>query len=210
MSLRVLIADDHEVVRSGLSALFEGTEIEVVGQAANGHETLSQADHLRPDVVLIDVRMPEVDGLAALERMRETLPDVRVVVLSTYDNPTYVARALALGAYDYLLKGCTREELLESLRAVGRGERPTLRAPLQRVATAMRAGAPSVDDDVELTSREAQILRHVALGLSNDEIGRSLQISADTVKEHVRNVLRKIGVNGRTQAAVWAVRRGLV
>lgn len=210
MAIRVLIADDHEVVRSGLAGLLAGTDVEIVGQAANGRETLDQAGALHPDVVLIDVRMPEVDGLTALEQLRTTAPETRVVVLSTYDNPTYMARALALGAYDYLLKGCTRDELLHSLRTAARGDRPTLRPPLQRVVTAMRDARPNLDDDVELTQRETQILRHVALGLSNDEIGRSLSISADTVKEHVRNVLRKIGVHGRTQAAVWAVRRGLV
>lgn len=210
MSIRVLVADDHEVVRSGLAGLLAGTEVEVVGQAANGRDAVAQAENLRPDIVLIDVRMPEVDGLTALEQLRDAFPEIRIVVLSTYDNPTYIARALALGAYDYLLKGCTRDELLESLRSVARGDRPTLRPPLQRVAAALRDGRPSVDDEVELTQRETQILRHVALGLSNDEIGRSLSITADTVKEHVRNVLRKIGVNGRTQAAVWAVRRGLV
>lgn len=210
MPIRVLIADDHEVVRSGLAALLNGADIEIVGQAANGHELVAQAQSIQPDVLLIDIRMPESDGLSALEALRDALPSARVVVLSTYDNPTYVARALALGAYDYLLKGCTRDELLTSLQSVARGERPPLRPALQRVATALRDARPNVDDEVDLTQRETQILRHVALGLSNEEIGRSLHITADTVKEHVRNVLRKIGVNGRTQAAVWAVRRGLV
>lgn len=210
MSTRVLIADDHEVVRSGLNHLLTGSDVEVVGEAATGEEAVSLARELSPDVVLLDIRMGESDGLAALERLHSELPELPVVMLSTYDNPTYMARALALGASDYLLKGCSREQLLASVTAVGRGEEVPRSEQLRRVAGAMETPQPLVSDDITLTKRETQVLRHVALGLSNKEIGRSLEISIETVKEHVQNILRKINATDRTQAAVWAVRKQMV
>jgi DNA-binding NarL/FixJ family response regulator len=131
-------------------------------------------------------------------------------MLSTYDNPTYIARAVALGASDYLLKGVSRPQLLASITAKGPEGAAVRSEPLRRVVGAMETRRTDVDDGVSLTQRESQVLRHMALGLSNKEIGRSLEISVETVKEHVQNILRKIQVNDRTQAAVWAVRRKLV
>jgi len=210
MAIRVLIADDHEVVRTGLTSLLEGTDIEVVAQVANGAAAIEAARQHLPDVALLDIRMAEKDGLTVLEQLRGELPQVLVVMLSTYDNPTYMARAHALGASDYLLKGCTREQLINTIRAVVRGESPSPHGELLRVAGSMAKRQKQIDDDVTLTQRETQVLRHLALGLSNKEIGRSLTISVETVKEHVQHLLRKINVNDRTQAAVWAVRKGLV
>lgn len=210
MPIRIVIADDHQVVRSGLVALLSGANFEIVGEAATGEEAINVSRLRRPDVLLLDIRMPGDDGLIALEAIRQSLPDLRVVILSTYDNPTYMARALALGANDYLLKGCSREELVESVTMVAAGERPLRSSQFRRVASAMVNSRRSPDEEINLTQRETQVLRHLALGLSNDEISRSLEISVETVKEHVQHVLRKVGVNGRTQAAVWAVRRGLV
>jgi DNA-binding NarL/FixJ family response regulator len=210
MSVRLLIADDHEVVRSGLSNLLSGTEVEIVGEASSGEEAVSMAIEKQPDVVLLDIRMTETDGLAALEQIRAALPETRVVMLSTYDNPTYIARAVALGASDYLLKGVSRPQLLASITAKGAEGAAVRSEPLRRVQGAMETRRTDVDDGVSLTQRESQVLRHMALGLSNKEIGRSLEISVETVKEHVQNILRKIQVNDRTQAAVWAVRRKLV
>jgi len=160
--------------------------------------------------VLLDIRMPDTDGLAALEQIRKRSPDARVVMLSTYDNPTYIARAVALGASDYVLKGSSREDLVATIQAAAAGESPCRSGELRRIAGAMKVRQVIDDDDVPLTQRETQVLRHVALGLSNKEIGRSLEISVETVKEHVQNILRKIAVSDRTQAAVWAVRKGLV
>ncbi|MBX7169012.1 MAG: response regulator transcription factor [Pirellulales bacterium] len=210
MSLRVLIADDHEVVRSGLSSLLQGSGAEIVGQAGTGDEAIQLTRELHPDVVLLDIRMPDTDGLAALEALRKEFPQLPVVMLSTYDNPTYMARALTLGAKDYLLKGCTREQLISSIAAAASGRSGAHSSELQRVAGAMETPEVTVGEGVSLTRRETQVLRHVALGLSNKEIGRSLEISIETVKEHVQNILRKISATDRTQAAVWAVRRGLV
>lgn len=210
MSIKLLIADDHEVVRSGLATLMADTDIEVVAEATNGTEAVELARKHQPDVVLLDIRMPENDGLAALETIHAELPSTRVVMLSTYDNPTYIARAVALGADDYLLKGSPKEELLESIKKVAHGEHSERSAELKRIAGAMETRSRSDDEEITLTQRETQVLRHLALGLSNKEVGRSLSISVETVKEHVQNILRKINCTDRTEAAVWAVKKGLV
>ncbi len=210
MSIKVLIADDHEVVRQGLVSLFHGSDIKIVGEAKSGDEAVTMAKKQHPHVVLLDIRMPNTDGLAALERLRTEIPETKVVILSTYDNPTYVARAVALGACDYVLKGSTRAELISAVTAAAKGESPTKLGEMRRVSAAMATRQAVTSEDVPLTNRETQVLRHLALGLSNKEIGRSLSISVETVKEHVQNVLRKVAVNDRTQAAVWAVRKGLV
>jgi len=210
MAIRVLIADDHQVIRTGLATLLAGTEIEIVAEAATGKEAIKQAEKVKPDVILLDIRMPDGDGLSTLEKLRQKSPEARVVMLSTYDNPTYIARAVALGACDYVLKGSSRDDLVNTITAAARGESPSRSGELRRVAGAMKVRQVVDDDEVPLTQRETQVLRHVALGLSNREIGRSLEISVETVKEHVQNILRKIAVSDRTQAAVWAVRKGLV
>jgi DNA-binding NarL/FixJ family response regulator len=210
MSIRLLVCDDHEVIRTGLASLLAGTEIEIVGEATSGKETLKEAQRLKPDVILLDIRMPDGDGLSTLEKLRTKVPDSKVVMLSTYDNPTYIARSVALGAADYVLKGSSREAMVATITAAGKGESPSRSGELRRIATAMKVRQAIDDEDVPLTQRETQVLRHVALGLSNKEIGRSLEISVETVKEHVQNILRKIAVSDRTQAAVWAVRKGLV
>lgn len=210
MSIKLMIVDDHEVVRSGLASLLSGSDIDVVAEASNGQEAIEKARKHRPNVILMDIRMPEVDGLTALESIHSEMPDTKVVVLSTYDNPTYIARAVALGADDYLLKGSSQTDLVESIRAVAAGRETKGSAELRRIASTMNTKGVTEDDEVSLTQRETQVLRHLALGLSNKEIGRSLNISVETVKEHVQNILRKINCTDRTQAAVWAVKRGLV
>jgi len=210
MSISLLVCDDHEVIRTGLASLMAGSDIKIVAEAANGKEAVELAQKHRPAVILLDIRMPDGDGLSTLEKLRAKVPDSRVVMLSTYDNPTYIARAVALGASDYVLKGASRDAILATITAAAQGESPSRSGELRRVAGAMKIRQVLDDDEVPLTQRETQVLRHVALGLSNKEIGRSLEISVETVKEHVQNILRKIAVSDRTQAAVWAVRRGLV
>jgi DNA-binding NarL/FixJ family response regulator len=210
MSIRLLVADDHEVVRAGLVGLLNDTEIEVIGQATDGEKVVEMARELKPDVVLLDIRMADTDGLTALSRIKADQPNVPVVLLSSYDNPTYVARAVALGAQGYLLKGCTREELLTALRVAATGENIWTREELRRVTGALATPRVTADIDVPLTQRESEVLRQLAHGLTNKEIAQSLTISYETVKEHVQHILRKIGVSDRTQAAVWAVRKGLV
>ncbi|MBM4089921.1 MAG: response regulator transcription factor [Planctomycetes bacterium] len=211
MGISVLVADDHEVVRTGLARLLADSGITIVGEAVNGEQAVSQTLKHEPDVVLMDVRMPEIDGLAALEKIRKEKPDVRVVMLSTYDNPTYVARSVALGASDYVLKDSGREDLIAAITRAAAGESPGDNSVLHRVKETMgRRRDRGERSELPLTNRELQVLRHVALGLSNREIGRSLGISIETVKEHVQNILRKIDASDRTQAAVWAIKKGLV
>lgn len=210
MPIRVIVADDHEVVRSGLACLLEDTDIDIVATAADGEQAVQKTLEHQPDVLLLDIRMPGADGLAALRDIRTKSPQTPVVMLSTYDNPTYVARSVALGAADYLLKGSSRGEVVAAITRAATGASPSESSVLRRVQGAMSKRRDGGDEEIPLTNRELQVLRHVALGLSNREIGRSLTISVETVKEHVQNVLRKIHVGDRTQAAVWAVRRGLV
>lgn len=209
MGIRLVVADDHEVVRSGLASLFRGTGMEIVAEASNGEEAVAATMEHKPDVLLLDVRMSEADGLGALLTVRTQLPEQHVVMISTYDNPTYVARSVALGADDFILKGSSRESMLQAIESAAAGKGPAEGSLMAQIKGAM-AKRRERDDDTPLTNREIQVLRHVALGLSNREIGRSLGISIETVKEHVQNVLRKIDVGDRTQAAVWAVRRKLV
>jgi DNA-binding NarL/FixJ family response regulator len=186
------------------------SDIEIVGEAATGNQAVEQARKLVPDIVLMDIRMTDGDGLSAMEELHRDLPQVKVVVLSTYDNPTYMARAHALGAADYVLKGADREVLVATILAVAAGEIPSKHAELRKVAGTMATRQKQADSDVALTQRETQVLRHLALGLSNREISQSLNISIETVKEHVQHLLRKMDVTDRTQAAVWAVKHGLV
>jgi DNA-binding NarL/FixJ family response regulator len=208
MNVRVLVADDHEVVRSGLRSLLAAQRIEVVGEAATGAEAVRLAKQLHPQVVLLDVRMPETDGLKALETLRKQLPEIAVIMLSAYDNPTYVARALALGARGYLLKGATGAEIVNAVRKAASGETLWSREEIRRVSGVSPADTDAAE--VSLTKREREVLRQIALGLTNKEIAIALKISYETVKEHVQHLLRKIGVSDRTQAAVWAVRKGIV
>jgi DNA-binding NarL/FixJ family response regulator len=210
MSIKVLVADDHEVVRSGLQSLFKGTDIQIVGEAVDGDQVVKEALKQKPDVLLMDIRLGDSDGLDALERIRNRSPDQRVVMLSTYDNPTYVARSVALGANDYVLKGSSRQEIISAIKRAAAGESPAADSIMHRVRSSMSRKRTEADEKIPLTNRELQVLRHVALGLSNREIGKSLGISVETVKEHVQNILRKVDVADRTQAAVWAVKKGIV
>jgi len=210
MSIRLLIADDHEVVRTGLKSILSGTDIEIIAEAANGEDAIRLAEETKPDVVLLDIRMPGTDGLAVLGRLKTQQPNLPVLIFSTYDNPTYIARAVALGASGYVLKGSGRDEFIQAVRSVAAGETAWSREDLRRVTGALATPRLDADVDVPLTQRESEVLRQLALGLTNKEIAQALHISYETVKEHVQHILRKLGVSDRTQAAVWAVRKGLV
>lgn len=210
MSIKVLIVDDHEVVRLGIAGLLSDSDITVVGDVGTGEQALAAVKRLKPDVVLLDVRIPEMDGLTVLGRLRMEDTQVKVLMLSTYDNPTYVARAVALGANGYLLKSTSRADLVAAIRKAAGGEDAWTRDELRRVTGALATPRMAGEIEVPLTQRESEVLRQLAHGLTNKEIGQALGISYETVKEHVQHILRKIGVNDRTQAAVWAVRKNLV
>ena len=208
--IKMLVADDHEVVRFGLRTLMADTEVEIVAEVSTGEDAIKYVMEHDPDVVLMDVRMPRGDGLNALGRIKLDKPDMPILMLSTFDNPTYIARAVALGASGYLLKNCTREKLLDAIRISASGESAWTRDELRRVTGALATPRLAADVEVPLTQRESEVLRQLAYGLTNKEIAQALHISYETVKEHVQHILRKIGVSDRTQAAVWAVRKELV
>ena len=210
MSIRILVVDDHAVVRSGLRQLFKDTEIEIVAEATSGSEALTAASRDDVDLVLLDIRMPDGDGLNALGRIKLDHPDVPVLIFSAYDNPTYVARAVALHAGGYVLKDAEKDKLIETIKKVASGETAWTREELRRVTGALATPRLNADVEVPLTQRESEVLHQLALGLTNKEIAQVLDISYETVKEHVQHILRKVGVSDRTQAAVWAVRKGIV
>jgi DNA-binding NarL/FixJ family response regulator len=210
MAVELLIADDHAVVRAGLPCLFEGTNISVVAIAADGKEALALALLHHPQVVLLDVRMPEMDGLECLARLKSEIAKTPVVMYSAYDNPTYVARSLALGASGYLLKSASREQLVEAIHSVAGGATLWSRGEMKRASGALSGPRETIESEVPLTKRESEVLKQLAFGLTNKEIAQTLGISYETVKEHVQHVLKKLGVADRTQAAVWAVRNDLV
>ena len=208
--IKLLIADDHEVVRLGLKTLLADTDIDVVAEVSTGEAAVRYALEHAPDVVLMDIRMPGGDGLTALGRIKLDKPELPVMMLSTFDNPTYIARSVALGASGYVLKGCTRDELVKAIHTAAAGESAWTRDELRRVTGALATPRLTADVEVPLTQRESEVLRQLAYGLTNKEIAQALHISYETVKEHVQHILRKIGVSDRTQAAVWAVRKELV
>jgi len=208
--IRLLIADDHEVVRTGLKNMLGDEEFKVVAEVTTGQDAVKYALENDVDVVLLDDRMPNGDGLTALGRIRLDKPSLPILLISAFDNPTYVARAIALGANGYLMKNCTREELAKAIRTVAAGENAWTRDELRRVTGALSTPRINADIEVPLTQRESEVLKQLAHGLSNKEIADALHIGYETVKEHVQHVFQKIGVSDRTQAAVWAVRKELV
>lgn len=208
--VRLLVFDDHEVVRRGLKTLLDGTEIELVAALASLEDVVEDVAKHQPHVVLLDVRMGERGGLDVLHLIKQAHPDVRVVMMSAFENPTYVARCVALGGDDFVSKSERRHVLVDTILRAARGESPAPTSVFLQVRENMKRRKDQASADLVLTNREIQVLRHLALGLSNREIGLSLNISVETVKEHVQNILRKSDVTDRTQAAVWAVKRGLV
>ena len=208
-SVRVLIADDHEIVREGLVSVFKDSGISIVGEATDAAEAVKLSRKLRPAVVTLDVRLGSGDGLDAVKPIREASPDTRIVILSSFDSPTYIARAVSAGASDYVLKTASRRELIEAVTNAASGTPPARSGEFRRIVGSMANKSVPDDLDVPLTPREIQVLRLVAMGLSNQEIADSLDISIETVKEHVQNLLRKLSLGDRTQAAVWAIRHGI-
>ena len=208
--IRLLIADDHEMIRGGVKAILAGTEIQVIAEAATVQAAVKRALEDDVDVVLMDVHMPDGDGVTALGRIKLDKPDLPILLFSAHENPVHVARAVVLGASGYLLKGCTRDELLIAIRKAAAGESVFTREELRRTSGAMSTQRFTADVEVSLTKREGEVLQQMAMGLTNKQIAEALNISYETVKEHVQHIFRKIGVTDRTQAAVWAVRRELV
>jgi DNA-binding NarL/FixJ family response regulator len=207
--IRLLIADDHPVVRDGLSGIFEGdADFEVLGQAADGAQAVDLAERLAPDVVLMDLRMPGLDGLGAIAELARRGNGARVLVLTTYDTDADVLPAIQAGATGYLLKDAPRTELLRAVRAAARGESVLSPSVASRVLGRVRR--PGSDEPAELSPRELEILELVARGTTNREAARRLFISEATVKTHLLHIYAKLGVNDRAAAVAAGFDRGLL
>lgn len=210
MSIRILIAEAREIVRRGLADVCKQNGFDVVGEVVRSDQISSTSQKLLPDILIADPRLPGGDCLEAIERMLQEHPSIRVIVCSDDESGTLVGRSRGVGAADFLTLQSPSTALVESIQRASRGEEAAPGSLLHSFRERMMR--PRSDSEVQtpLTERELQVLRHVAHGLSNREIGGSLGISIETVKEHVQNILRKIDAKDRTQAAVWAVKGGFV
>jgi NarL family two-component system response regulator LiaR len=206
--IRILLADDHPVVRDGL-AMMLNTQIdfEVVGAVDNGLEVLEVGEALNPDVLLLDLEMPELDGLETLKRIRQTCPDVRIIVFTAFDTDDRIVEAIQSGAKGYMLKGAPREEIFNAIRVVHSGG--TLLQPM--ITSKLMEHISRQDTELErLTARETEVLKHMATGRQNKEIAADLVISERTVKFHISAILGKLGASNRTEAVSVALQRGLI
>ena len=208
MSIRVLIVDDHEVAREGLRALLAKADVDVVGEAASGQEAVKQAGECRPDVVLLDFNLPDIDGAEACSRILESSPDTAVIVLSAFGDDGLVRAAVDAGARGYLLKDASRLDLSSLMKRAIAGERVI--DPRAAEALMRTLGPSAAGTQVKLTDQEKRILELVGRGLSNPDIGKLLHLSKHTVKEYLGNAMQKLGVTSRVEAVLKADRLGLV
>jgi DNA-binding NarL/FixJ family response regulator len=207
--MKVLVVDDQRLIRDGIASLLDIQEgIEVVGTAVDGRDAIEQTLALDPDVVLMDVRMPEMDGVEAVAVLRQKAPATRVVMLTTFDDEEYVVQALRAGAAGYLLKDLPSHELAAAVKLAHAGVAQFDPAALARLTNAL--SRPAVPEDLDLTSREIEVLRLVAAGATNREIAGRLYLSVGTVKNHVSRILSRLNLRDRTQAAIYARDHGLL
>lgn len=209
--IRIVIADDHLVVREGLRALLSAEQdIQIVGEASNGQEATALASQFQPDIVLMDVRMPEMDGIEATRLIKEQHSQVCVLMLSVYDSEAYIVDSVKAGAGGYLLKDASRDLLCHTIRAVANGAILIKSSLLREVLASLSQSKETIPIGESLTHREAEVLPLVAQGLTNREIAQRLFITEDTAKKHVQSIISKLAASDRTDAAVKAVRAGLV
>jgi two-component system, NarL family, response regulator YdfI len=207
--IRVLIVDDHLVVREGLRAILAtAPDIALVGEAVDGAQAIQLARELVPDVVLMDLRMPGLDGIRAVEQIKAYDAEIEVVILTTYDDDEYIVRGLCAGARGYLLKDTKRQALFETIRAAARGESLLPPAILEKVVSHL--AEPRAPASTDLSQRERQVLELMGQGATNREIAVELRIAERTVKAHITNVFNKLGVNSRTEAVAVAIRDGIL
>jgi DNA-binding NarL/FixJ family response regulator len=212
--ITILIADDHPMVREGLRSMLTAPDLTIIGEAGSGQEAVAQVKALRPDVVLMDIRMPDMDGIAALEAIKEAHVPSRVIMVTTYRNTAFLLRALAAGADGFVLKDIPRNDLLATVRAVASGAARVDQQFLQQVLRDLAETQPIEAGETEhlepLTPREMDVLRLLVEGLTNQAIGHALGLSPGTVKGYVQTITQKLNAADRTQAAVKAIRLGLI
>ncbi|VAW39099.1 Two-component transcriptional response regulator, LuxR family [hydrothermal vent metagenome] len=210
--ITVLIADDHGVVREGLRIMLEREGFRVVAEAATGREAIEQAAAHRPQVVLLDIRMPDLDGLQALSAIKEAQPETAVIILTSHTYPAYLSRAVSLGAAGFLSKEVNPDKIPHSVRAAAEGnhllDRDLLKMVLATAVSPTPQSQADTNPDNMLTEAELRVLRLIGQGLDNAAIAQTLSLSPNTIKTHVRHIFEKLHVSDRTQAALWAVRHG--
>jgi len=209
-AIRILVSDDHAIVRKGIRAMLEIVpDIEVVGEAANGREAVTEVERLHPDVILMDLVMPEMDGIEAIRRIQDRQPEARILVLTTFAGEDKIFPAVKAGALGYHLKDSDPEELVQAIRQVYRGESSLHPIIARKVLQELSSPSERLPTPDPLTQREVEVLRLVAQGQDNREIAEKLVISEATVRTHVSNILAKLHLASRTQAALYALREGL-
>ncbi|HEV8574843.1 MAG TPA: response regulator transcription factor [Dehalococcoidia bacterium] len=207
----VVIADDHPMIREGLRSILSSADMQVVGEAMTGSEAVQRVHEVEPDVVLMDVRMPDMDGLAATELIHNERPETAILILTSYETTDYLKRAVLCGAAGYVLKGIDQAYLIDAIRIIRNGESLIDRALLRALLADVSLEEPQRHLSIEaLTERERTVLQMLARGLSNKEIAQQMRYSVGTIKNHVQRVIDKLGVSDRTQAAILAVKTGLV
>ena len=207
--IRILIADDHPIVRDGLSAVLSTqTDFEVVGEASNGEELLTKAEALKPTIILTDLEMPLIDGVEAIRRLRERLPESRIIVLTAFNTDDKIVNSIRAGAQGYLLKGAPRAEIFNAVRTVAAGG--SLLSPVVVSTLLQHVRDPQAPTPDALTEREMEVLRLIAQGMANKKIAAELQVTERTVKAHASAIMGKLGAGNRTEAVRVAVQRGLI
>jgi DNA-binding NarL/FixJ family response regulator len=209
--IKIIIVDDHPVVREGLtSMLSRENDIEVVGTAENGAVAIKKASELQPDIMLMDLRMPEVDGVTAMCEIKARSPDIKFIVLTTYDNDEYIFKGIEAGARAYLLKDAPREELFRAIRAVYKGDSLIEPAVAGKVLDRLAELSRQAQTSEGLSERELEVLKLMAKGTSNKLIAATLNIGESTVKTHIQSIFQKLEVNARTEAVTEAIKRGII
>lgn len=210
-TIKILIVDDHPVVREGIGAMLKREpDFKIIGEASNGVEAVDRALELIPDIVLMDLRMPEMDGVEAIERIKAQRPDIKFIILTTYSDDEYIFKGIAAGARAYLLKDAPREELFKAIRAVSRGEsliQPVVASKVLDKLAELSRKTPAMDT---LSDREIEVLQLMAKGVSNKDIADQLSITQSTVKTHITSIFQKLNVTTRTEAVTTALKKGII